>query len=113
MAKQDKGKQDKGNMFGSFGQAVAEREQEQKRIEAEVTGRTAPEPAGGKSVTAGKPAARPRAAATGRPRKRVAPTCMTISISQADKDLVKDYAFAHAVTVSDLIHTWINENCTE
>ena len=38
---------------------------------------------------------------------------MTISISQADKDLVKSYAFAHAVTVSDLIHTWINEHCTE
>lgn len=38
---------------------------------------------------------------------------ISISISQADKDLVKEYAFAHAVTVSDLIHTWISENCVE
>ena len=99
------------NMFGIFGNAATMRQQEQERIEAAVTGRSAPEP--GKSVTAAKPAAGFRAAPSGRPRKRVDATCMTISISRADKDLVKDYAFAHAVTVSDLIHRWINQHCVD
>lgn len=94
------------NLFGSFDIAAQERQAEQQRIEARVTGQAAPP----------KPRAAKRAsgaAALGRPRKRVAPTTMTISISQADKDLVKSYAFAHALTVSDLIHTWINENCSD
>ena len=91
--------QKKGNMFGSYGLAAQARQQEQERIEAAVTGRAAP-------ATAKRPAA-------GRPRKRVDATGMTISISQADKDLVKTYAFAHAVTVSDLIHTWINQHCVD
>lgn len=103
-------KQEKTNMFGSFGPAVAEREQEQRRIEAAVTGKRAPGLA--KAVTSAKPPA-PRAGATGRPRKRANATCMTISIDQADKDLVKEYAFAHAVTVSDLIHMWIRQNCKD
>ena len=110
-------KQEKNNMFGSFGAAVTEREQEQKRIEAEVTGRSALEPAAEATAEPAEPvpksAARPKTRSVGRPRKRVDATCMTISISQADKDLVKEYAFAHAVTVSDLIHRWIQETCRD
>ena len=95
-----------GNMFGSFGVAARERQAEQQQIEAKVTGQVAPP----------KPRAAKRASGSaplGRPRKRLDATTMTISISQADKDQVKSYAFAHAVTVSDLIHTWINEHCVE
>ena len=96
----------KDNMFGSFGSAIEEREQEQAKIEAAVTGKAAPEP-GTRSGTKLAPGS------AGRPRKRADATAMTICISQADKDLVKDYAFAHAVTVSDLIHRWIQETCVE
>lgn len=85
------------NMFGSFGPAVRQRQQEQERIEAQVTGQAAPAAAEPKP----KPA---RSPVPGRPRKRQDATSMTISISQADKDLVKRFAFEHAVTVSDLIH---------
>lgn len=89
------------NLFGSFDLAATARQREQQRIEARVTGQAAPpEPKG-------------RAVPLGRPRKRLEATSMTISISQADKDLVKSFAFRHALTVSDLIHTWINEHCTE
>lgn len=91
----------KENLFGSFDLAAAERQQEQERIEARVTGQAAPpEPKG-------------RAVPLGRPRKRLDATTMTISISQADKDLVKAFAFSRALTVSDLVHTWINEHCVE
>ena len=85
----------KDNMFGSFGAAIDERAQEQEYLESAVTGKTA------------KPGA------VGRPRKRQDATTMTISISKADKQTVKAYAFQHAVTVSDLIHQWIIEHCTE
>jgi len=89
------------NLFGSFDLAATERQREQQRIEARVTGQAAPpEPKG-------------RAVPLGRPRKRMDATSMTISISQADKDLVKTFAFRHALTVSDLVHTWINQHCTE
>lgn len=88
-------KQEKKNIFGSFGTAATERAQEQQQIEAAVIGRPA------------------RPGTTGRPRKRQDATTMTISISQSDKDLVKSFAFQHSVTVSDLIHKWIIENCTE
>lgn len=93
-------------MFGSFGTAAEQRQAEQQRIKARVTGQAAPP----------KPWAAKRASGSaplGRPRKRLDAMTMTISISQADKDLVKSYAFAHAVTVSDLIHTWINQHCVE
>lgn len=81
--------------------AATERQQEQAKIEARVTGQAAPpEPKG-------------RAVPLGRPRKRMDAASMTISISQADKDLVKLFAFRHALTVSDLVHTWIKEHCTE
>lgn len=94
------------NMFGSFGAAAEQRQAEQQRIEARVTGQAAPpEPRAARRASG--------AASSGRPRKRLDATTMTISISQADKDQVKSYAFAHAVTVSDLIHTWINEHCVD
>lgn len=93
----------KENLFGSFDAAVQERQAEQAKIEARVTGQAAPP----------KPKQKERAVPLGRPRKRLDATSMTISISQADKDLVKAYAFSHALTVSDLIHAWINEHCVE
>lgn len=83
------------NIFGSFGSDLTERVEEQKQIEAAVTGK----PSG--------------PAVSGRPRKRVDATTMSISISRADKLLVKKYAFEHAATVSDLIHIWINQHCVE
>ena len=69
-------KQGEGNLFGSFDMAAAERQREQAKTEARVTGQAAREP-------------KPRAVPSGRPRKRQDATSMTISISQADKDLVK------------------------
>ena len=83
------------NIFGSFGADVTEREEEQRQIENAVMG---------------KPA---HPAVSGRPRKRVDATTMSISISKADKLKVKKYAFEHTVTVSDLIHIWINQHCVE
>lgn len=96
----------KENLFGSFDLAARERQAEQQRIEARVTGQAAHmKPQAAKRASGAAP--------LGRHRKRLDATTMTISISQADKDQVKSYAFAHAVTVSDLIHTWINEHCVE
>lgn len=101
------------NIFGSFDLAARERQAEQQRIEARVTGQAAPE-AEKAPAKPGKARKAPSGAASlGRPRKRLDATTMTISISQADKDLVKNYAFEHTVTVSDLVHTWINQHCTE
>ena len=88
-------KQEKGSIFASFDSYAKAREQEQAQIEAEVTGQPK------------------RPGAVGRPKKRHDATSMTISISRSDKELVKAYAFEHSVTVSDLIHKWIIENCTE
>lgn len=88
-------KDKKENMFGSFAPAVQARQQEQQQIEAVVTG---------------KPA---QPGAVGRPRKRQDTTTITLSISAADKQRVKAYAFANSVTVSDLLHQWIMENCAE
>ena len=83
------------NMFGSFGSSLNERVHEQAHTEAVVTGQ------------------KPHPGTVGRPRKRVNAVTMSISISEADKLLVKRYAFDHALTVSDLIHTWINQHCVE
>lgn len=99
------------NLFGSFGTAAQQRQQEQERIETQVTGQDSPAAAEPKQKPKSKPTV--GSPASGRPRKRVDATSMTISISQADKNLVKSYAFEHAVTVSDLIHTWIREHCVE
>lgn len=83
----------KGNMFGSFGTAVQERQREQQKIEATVTSKGTP----AKNV--------------GRPRKRQNATSITLVISEADKAKVKAYALKHSITVSDLLHTWIMEHC--
>lgn len=72
------------NMFSGFGAAVQQREQEQQKISAVVTG--APAPKSNK-------------------------TTITLSISNADKSKVKQYALAHGTTVSDLLHDWIEQNC--
>lgn len=88
---------EKANMFGSYGAAAEARQQEQSKIEAAVTG--APE--------------EKRPGTVGRPRKRQNATTMTVSISQADKDRVKAYAFHHALTVSDLLHQWIELHCQD
>ena len=87
------------NIFGAFGNDLAAREQEQARTEAIVTGKRTEE--------------EDHPALVGRPRKRIDATSMSISISRADKMLVKRYALDHAVTVSDLIHLWINQHCVE
>lgn len=78
----------KGNMFKSFGAAADERERDQAHLEATLTGQTSP-----------------------RPRKRVNATTITLVISQADKDRVKAFALEQNVSVSDLLHRWIEDYC--
>lgn len=101
----------KENLFGSFGIAVQQRQQEQERIEARVTGQAAPEAENAPAKPGRARKAPSGAAPLGRPRKRMDATTMTICISREDKDLVKSYAFAHAMTVSDLIHKWVQAEC--
>lgn len=38
-------------------------------------------------------------------------TTMTLSISEEDKYAVKRFALEHGVTVSDLLHMWIERDC--
>lgn len=73
------------NMFEGFAQAVEQREQQQAKIAATVTGQLAP--------------------------KSTKKTTMTLSILAADKLRVKQYALEHGTTVSDLLHEWITQNC--
>lgn len=73
------------NMFEGFAQAVEQREQQQAKIAATVTGQ--PVPKGSKKTT------------------------MTLSILEADKLKVKQYALEHGTTVSDLLHEWIGQHC--
>lgn len=85
----------KGNMFAA---AVQQRQQEQQEIEAAVTGTTAPA----------------QQQAGGRLKKRGADaTTMTLAISKEDKAKVKAWAAQHSTTVSDLLHNWIEEKCSE
>ena len=77
-----------GNMFGSFGQAVEDREQEQAKIEATVT-----------TAIQAAPQNRKRGAGA---------TTMTLAISQEDKQFIKSYAAMRSTTVSDLLHAWID-----
>lgn len=76
-----------GNMFGSFGQAVEDREQEQQKIQATVTGSQM------------DPQLRKRGPGA---------TTMTLTISQEDKQFIKSYAAMRSTTVSDLLHAWID-----
>lgn len=75
----------KGNMFGGFDAAAKAREEEQQRLTSAATGTP---------VQSGK-------------------TTITLSITEADKMKVKVYAMAHKTTVSDLLHGWIQEHCSE
>lgn len=84
----------KGNMFGNFANAAEQREQEQAKIEATVTGTTEKD--------------------TGRMKKRGADaTTITLSISREDKALVKSLAARKGLAVSDLLHQWIEQACAE
>ena len=82
----------KGNMFSA---AAQKRQQEQQDIEAVVT-------------------SAPGSAGTGRFKKRGPDaTTMTLAISKEDKQRVKAWAAQHSTTVSDLLHSWIEEYCTD
>ena len=78
-----------GNMFGSFGQAAEQREKEQRKIEAAVTGQQEPAQDSGKRVT------------------------MMLSMSEADKFALKSYALKQGRPVSAIVHDWIQEHCSE
>lgn len=86
----------KENMFAKM---TSEREEQQKTLEAKLSG---------------EPVQTEREKILqGRPRKRQNATTMTISLSQEDKEKIKLYAFSKSLTVSDLIHQWIEQNCIE
>lgn len=76
------------NMFDNFGAAAQQRKEQQEKIEAAVTGRPMP------------------AASTVQDR-----TTITLSISREDKALLKSWAAVHGITMSDILHDWITENC--
>lgn len=38
-------------------------------------------------------------------------TTITLTISRKDKELVKTWAIRNCVSVSDLLHQWIQEKC--
>ena len=78
-----------GNMFGSFGQAAEQREKEQRKIEAVVTGQQEPAQDSGKRVT------------------------MMLSLSESDKFKLKSYALKQGRPVSAIVHDWIQEHCSE
>ena len=74
----------KSNMFE---EAADQREKEQAEVAAVVTGKI--------------------------PEKSERTMKMTFSISPTDRILVKTFAIRHNLTVSDLFHNWIVENCQE
>ena len=74
----------KSNMFD---EAVEQREREQSQVQAVITGNA--------------------------PEKTERTMKMTFSISPTDRILVKTFAIRHNLTVSDLFHNWIVENCQE
>ena len=73
----------KGNIFDSVVQA---REQEQEKLTAAVTGATS---------------------------EKKAKLKITLSITEEDSITVKMYAIKNHTTVSDLLHEWIAEKCSE
>lgn len=81
----------KGNMYGSFGSAAQDRPKDQEMIEA---------------VAKGEPQVK-------LPKRGEGATTMTLTISAADKRQVKTYAARNCTTVSDLLHNWIVQYCTE
>jgi len=82
------------NMFSA---ALTQREQEQQTIEATVAETHRKAPIGG-----------------GKVRKRgLNATTMTLSVSLEDKIRIKEYAARKCMSVSDLLHIWIEEACSE
>ncbi len=81
----------KENMFSA---AAQRREQEQQQIEAAVTGKV--------SVGGGKVRKRGDHATT-----------MSLSVSLEDKIKIKEYAARRCLSVSDILHSWIEEHCVE
>lgn len=73
----------KGNIFDSVVQA---REQEQEKLTTAVTGVTS---------------------------EKKAKLKITLSITEEDSITVKMYAIKNHTTVSDLLHEWIAEKCSE
>lgn len=73
----------KGTIFDS---AVQAREQEQEKLTTAVTGATS--------------------------EKKAKPK-ITLSITEEDSITVKTYAIKNHTTVSDLLHEWIAEKCSE
>lgn len=69
-----------------------DRQTGQAEIEAELTG---------------KPVERKK----GRPKKREDITTLTLSISRKDSERIKAYAFGKSLSVSDVLHLWIDEHC--
>ncbi len=80
------------NMFGAFGEAVADREQEQAKIKAVAVGDKDEAPMRKRGPNA---------------------TTMTLSISGEDKQKLKAYAAQNYISVSDLLHIWIERYCTD
>lgn len=82
---------------------------------AEDNRRNMPGGAPGKATAAGVPeAAMPDYGGAARLKKRGADgTVMTLSISQEDKAKVKAWAAKHGMSVSDLLHRWIEERCAD
>ena len=74
----------KNNMFD---EAVEQREKEQSKVTARVTGQSE--------------------------EKSERTMKMTLSITPKDRILVKTFAIRHNLTVSDLFHNWIVEKCSE
>ena len=76
-----------GNMFGSFGTAAEQREKEQRKIEAAVTGQQEPVRSSEKRVT------------------------FMLAMTELDKFDLKEYALKQGRPVSAIIHDWIDEHC--
>lgn len=82
MSKKDQNK----NMFGSLSAAAGQREKEQQKLEAAMTGN--------ESIPDDT--------------KR---TTMMLSMTEDDKFKLKSYALKQRKSVSAIIHQWISENC--
>lgn len=80
------------NMFGAFGEAVVDRQREQAETRAVAVGDKSEVPTRKRGPNA---------------------TTMTLAISGEDKAKLKEYAARNYISVSDLLHIWIREHCTD
>lgn len=81
------------NIFGSFTEAVLDRQREQAEIKAvAVKGETSEAPMRKRGPNA---------------------TTMTLAISGEDKAKLKAFAARNYISVSDLLHMWIERYCTD